>query len=194
MKINCLGDSLTYGYGVGRREAWTALASGMSGHDFVNKGINGDTTGGMLARFTEDVVKEAPGGVLLMGGANDFIMGEPVERVQANMSAMVHQACSYGILPVIGIGIQIKEDMIRTDWKAFADFEVVREKIGVYRQWVLSFAKTFKIDYIDMYKAFADYDLQGGRGFYSDGLHLNEAGNRYFAEIISEEWMKLTHG
>lgn len=57
MKIVCLGDSLTYGFGVSRSNSWTNIVNEETRLEIVNKGINGDTTSGMLARFNEDVVK-----------------------------------------------------------------------------------------------------------------------------------------
>ena len=39
--VCCAGDSLTYGYGVGRPRTWCALASALTGHQFVNRGVNG---------------------------------------------------------------------------------------------------------------------------------------------------------
>ncbi|MBK5251864.1 MAG: arylesterase [Peptostreptococcaceae bacterium] len=192
MKIVCLGDSLTYGYGVRRRDVWTSLASELSGDLYINKGINGDTTGGMLSRFYEDVLMEKPKAVLLMGGANDFIMGEPASRVQANMSSMAYQSLARGILPILGIEIDIIDDMVYPEWKNFADFSTVRNKLCQYRGWVGEFAKIFGIDYIDAYRPFYEYDAKRGRDLYSDGLHLNVEGNRLMASIISEAMSKLT--
>lgn len=186
MKIVCLGDSLTYGYGVGRRKVWTTLASEETGHGFVNKGINGDTTGGMLARFTEDVVGEAPDSVLIMGGSNDFIMGEPVSAVRANMSAMAYRALSLGILPVLGVQIDIHPEMIRPDWAAFTDFQAVRRKTRAYREDLIRFCGTFNLRMIDFYDIFMEEEPGAGRNFYSDGLHLNEAGHRHLAKILVE--------
>ena len=75
MKIVCLGDSLTYGFGVSRSNSWTNIVNKETRLEIVNKGINGDTTSGMLARFNEDVVKNSPDIVFIMGGTNDFIAG-----------------------------------------------------------------------------------------------------------------------
>ena len=74
--IICLGDSLTYGYGVRRAQCWTELAAKMSGWNVVNRGICGDTTGGMLVRLRE-ILREEIGErdercFLLMGGCNDI--------------------------------------------------------------------------------------------------------------------------
>lgn len=192
MKIVCLGDSLTYAYGVKRRNAWTSLASELSGDLYINKGVNGDTTGGMLSRFYEDVLIENPKAVFLMGGANDFIMGEPVSRVKANMSSMVYQSLGRRILPIIGVGIDVHEDMVNSEWRNFTDFSLVRSKLGQYREWVKSFAEVFGIDYIDAYGLLKERDNDSSRDLYLDGLHLNVEGNRVMAAIIAEEISRLT--
>ena len=92
MKIVCLGDSLTYGYGVPRKDTWISLLNKRGTDNYINKGINGDTSGGMLARFNSDVVEEKPKMVFIMGGINDFILGSGLESVKTNIMAIVHQA------------------------------------------------------------------------------------------------------
>ena len=86
MKLVCLGDSLTYGYGVPRRDCWVSRVAECTGHTLVNRGINGDTSGGMLARFGRDVLDERPDRVLLLGGANDIIFG-------GNDVDFIHEYC-----------------------------------------------------------------------------------------------------
>lgn len=51
MKLICIGDSLTFGYGVHLSQRWTRLCAQETGWELVNEGINGDTTGGMLTRM-----------------------------------------------------------------------------------------------------------------------------------------------
>ena len=51
MRLICIGDSLTFGYGVHLSQRWTQLCAQETGWELVNEGINGDTTGGMLARI-----------------------------------------------------------------------------------------------------------------------------------------------
>jgi lysophospholipase L1-like esterase len=51
------------------------------GIEFVNCGINGDTTGGMLTRLQDEMTAHSPDKVLLMGGGNDiFISGTAAGR------------------------------------------------------------------------------------------------------------------
>ena len=58
MKLICIGDSLTFGYGVHLSQRWTRLCAQETGWELVNEGINGDTTGGMLARMQGGVLAE----------------------------------------------------------------------------------------------------------------------------------------
>ena len=51
MKLICIGDSLTFGYGVRPSQRWTRLCAQETGWEIVNEGISGDTTGGMLVRL-----------------------------------------------------------------------------------------------------------------------------------------------
>ena len=60
MKLFCLGDSLTFGFGMSRNVRWTTLVEQETGWQVVNRGINGDTTGGMLARLGPEVLTEYP--------------------------------------------------------------------------------------------------------------------------------------
>ena len=92
MKIVCLGDSLTAGMDREADSHWLNILKREAVHTYINKGICGDTTSGMLARFYRDVVEEGAKCVILMGGGNDFIVGADVGSVQSNMMALVHQA------------------------------------------------------------------------------------------------------
>ena len=57
MKLIRIGDSLTFGYGVHLSQRWTRLCAQETGWELVNEGINGDTTGGMLARMQGDLLQ-----------------------------------------------------------------------------------------------------------------------------------------
>jgi hypothetical protein len=76
MKIVCLGDSLTYGYGVEKNNRWTQLIKSELNAEIINKGINGDTTAGMLMRSYNDIIKDYPTHSIIMGGTNDFLAGK----------------------------------------------------------------------------------------------------------------------
>jgi len=182
MKILCIGDSLTYGFGVQRSEIWTNLSKNRLGIDIINEGINGDTTGGMLSRFNEAISREKPQIVFIMGGANDLIAGASLGTVQANIMSMSHQAISKLITPIVGIPVRMDLANIRSDWSAFADFNRIAAELELYKLWIRKFSKTFNIKYIDFDSEIDK--LLDSKKLYLDGLHLNEKGQIIMSEIF----------
>ena len=122
MKLVCLGDSLTHGYKVKQLETWPSLVRQALNIEVVNKGINGDTTGGMLARLYADVIAVQPSHVVIMGGGNDFIWGVPITVVEANLAAMVQQAVHHSIIPMLGVPIPIAVSKAKKYWPFVNNF------------------------------------------------------------------------
>ena len=107
MKLICIGDSLTFGYGVRTFQRWTRLCAQETGWEIVNEGISGDTTGGILVRLhtllaDRDICVQRPL-VLLMGGANDIFFSGTDTGARANMGAMLNQLLSLDVHTMIGI-------------------------------------------------------------------------------------------
>ncbi|HOW23467.1 MAG TPA: GDSL-type esterase/lipase family protein [Sedimentibacter sp.] len=190
MKIVCLGDSLTYGFGVRRAKVWTKLAENKLQEEYklhievINEGICGDTSGGMLSRFHNSVFLQKANIVHIMGGGNDFMVGAGLELVKSNIMAMTHQAAAKHISPIIGIPPDIDERNVRQDWAQFADFGTVAKELDLYREWLKEFCKTFNIPYVDYYTELEK--LRNGEYVYIDGLHMNERGNEIMAEIFCQ--------
>ena len=183
MKIICIGDSLTRGYGVSNKENWVELLNKDEVGEFINKGINGDTTGGMLSRFQRDVIDEAPDYTVIMGGVNDMIAGSCLGSIQSNMMAMVHQAYSRGIIPIIGISISPDAATFRKDWAELTSVGVLQNSVKEYRNWLIHFCGIFKIAYIDFHTEF-DYRIRGNYNSYLlDGLHPTKESHRVLADI-----------
>lgn len=182
MKVVCLGDSLTYGYGVPRRDCWVRLAADRTGHQTVNRGINGDTTGGMLARLERDVFHEKPDFLFLMGGANDIILTGSDLQARANMGAMVHQASGRRLRVAVGLPTPIYPELIPPAWRALTDFEVLLPVFTAYSNWLMHFCRIFSVKTVNFSTpAFAPPQ---GKALSLDGLHPNAAGHRLMAEAF----------
>lgn len=190
MKVVCIGDSLTYGYGVSNKENWISFINKKNKLNFINKGINGDTTGGMLSRFYRDVIDDKPQYVLIMGGTNDFITGNSLGAVQANIMAMVHQAYHNKIIPIIGTSIKADVENIREDWKAIADFKEVDFKMAEYNKWLNKFCSVFKIADIDFCTEFKNRTSSKYSSFFIDGLHPTKEGHEIIADIVYDFIMR----
>ncbi len=184
MNIICLGDSLTAGLECRKEDLWTGILNERSRHTYINKGIAGDTTGGMLSRLYRDAIESDGKIVILMGGGNDFIMEHTVEAAQANLMAMVHQIFFYRKIPVVGVPMLFDEAHIREDWKNFTDFAAVNQKIRRYRQWIFRFAETFHTDILDFYGEFEKIRSEEYESYFSDGVHPNRKGNERMADLI----------
>lgn len=184
MKIVCLGDSLTYGFGARRSKVWTKIAQDKLGIEIINEGICGDTTNGMMGRFHSAVYEKGPEAVLIMGGVNDFIVGADLGSVKSNIMSMAHQSIAKYIDPIIGIPTKIDAESVRIDWAEFSDFNRVAKELEEYQEWIKKFCKTFNIKYIDFYTEFEKEAGTEAREFYVDGLHFNDRGNEILAEVF----------
>src|SRR6476660_10335162 len=87
--IVALGDSLTAGYGLSRKQAWPALVAEKmrdAGFEFevVNAGSSGDTTAGGLRRLPAILSAHRKIDILILElGINDAFRGVPIEQIQA---------------------------------------------------------------------------------------------------------------
>jgi len=192
MRIVCLGDSLTYGYGVKRASVWTALASrGMPGCEIINKGISGDTAGGMLSRFETDVAGSRPDMAFIMGGSNDIFFSGSISEAESSLAAMVFRSLHHGIRPFIGVPLPVYETGLVKEWKAFASGENVRRQLGRYREWLLRFGGSFRLPVVDFWEC-VPADSSGLDAFYLDGIHPSEEGHRRMAKLWAGHITKLT--
>jgi lysophospholipase L1-like esterase len=187
MKIVCIGDSLTYGFGVKRSSVWTNLSKDELNVEMINEGINGDTTGGMISRFNNCVISKQPNIVFIMGGLNDLIAGASLGVMQSNIMSMVHQSFAKLITPIIGIPPKVDLNNIREDWAEFTDFNKVSLQMEKYKIWIIEFCKTFNVKYIDFSSELYEKTNRSNENIYIDGLHLNELGQKYMAEIFSQK-------
>ena len=72
-----------------------------SGNGYIDKGISGQNTTQMRARFQRDVVDQNPVVVVIMAGTNDLAQGVSKDDIVANISAMAELADGAGIKVVL---------------------------------------------------------------------------------------------
>ena len=95
--IVALGDSLTAGYGLSRKQAWPALIAEKmrgAGYEFevVNAGSSGDTTTGGLRRLPALLRAHKKIDIFVLElGINDAFRGVPIEQIRANLQAIIDQ-------------------------------------------------------------------------------------------------------
>ncbi len=64
-KIICHGDSLTEGSDLENNYTWPKLVENQIQVTVLNRGIGGDTSGGLMSRFHPDVVRYQPDMVVI---------------------------------------------------------------------------------------------------------------------------------
>jgi len=179
MKIMCLGDSLTFGCDVSPKDNWVSLAAQRTGHNLVNKGINGDTTGGMLARFRLELAEDKFDAVITTGATNDIFATGSITAAKANMVSICRQAIHLGLQPMVGIPTPMDLTLVDPAWGELITLPDMMKALTEYRQWLLWFEKSYGVPVVDFWGAFPE-SMQGL--FLPDGLHPNQDGHRLMAE------------
>ena len=177
VKIVCIGDSLTAGFGVEAKARWTDLLSNDLQIEIINSGISGDTTSGMLARFYEMVIKHNPSHVIILGGTNDLWLNLQNNIIIGNILAMTRYAKHHEIVPIIGIPTPFYNLGEYTDDSPFIETPELSERIKSYQKIVKQFA-------LDDTLSFIDFSLNmEPKLFLEDGLHPNKEGHKKMSDI-----------
>ena len=185
MHIYCHGDSLTEGSDFLKPYTWPALTAQRLGIEVVNRGIGGDTTAGMLARYALEVLQNKPELVILLGGTNDLWWGLDPKLIIANLASMVVQAQHYGIVPILALPLPSWPDQAaRQAWTPpEGGYTVFNEQIRDLVERITTYAGNDDLPLIDFYHIWFD---DGGAlytdRFLEDGLHANKAGHRQMAD------------
>lgn len=166
MKIVAIGDSITYGFPYTPAQSWVHLTGRELGIPFINQGVNGDTTAGMLHRFKQDVINLSPSHVIIMGGTNDAFAKADEAIVFNNIRQMIEQAIYSSVVPLIGLPIPC---IYRED----------EYMLGVYREDMREYATANSIKVIDFHAGF----IKSSQMLYDDAVHPNTAGYNIMANI-----------
>ena len=192
MKLICIGDSLTFGYQVPREHCWTSVFGRISGWEVVNRGISGDTTGGMLARLQRDAMNLAleerargrASRVLVMGGGNDIFFSGTADQAKANIAAICYQLEAEGLSVLLGIPLPIDWTGTPENWASFVDFRRAAVEMQSYSAWLRQYTQSTGIPSVDFSVDFLDSAGQVRRELLVDGIHPNQEGHRKMAERL----------
>ena len=158
-----IGDSITAGWGAAR-------AGTFARHDFVARGVPGETSGQVRARFLQDAAGAR--GIHLLCGINDIaaIAGPVSNRTIArNIMAMGRMAFEAG-LP-LWIGTVMPSDF----WGWRPELQPVA-RIRTLNAWLRAYCAAGAASLIDYHAPLATGSGALRRAFTDDGIHLNAAG------------------
>jgi len=164
-RVVFMGDSIT--------EFWGNVPDGIfANHDYVNRGISGQTTPQMLLRFRADVIELKPAAVVILAGTND-IAGNTgpatPEQIEGNLASMVELAQAHGIKVILA-------SLLPTTHYDWAPQVQPVAKIAAVNRWIEDYARQHKLVYIDYHTPMADAHAGMNRAYSDDGVHPNAAG------------------
>lgn len=185
MKIICIGDSITYGYGITLSSCWVRLLEKKTGLKTVNCGTNGDTAGYILQRIKQTVVPELvqKGDIaVVMGGANDTLMYGATETDAELIVKSVAELTAAGAAVLVGIepGFYISDH----PFYGPLDLAALNDDFDAFAGCLTEKCRTGSIPYFDLRPVFA-----GKPELFADGIHPNEKGHELIAEKVYETLM-----
>ncbi|MGE5837487.1 MAG: membrane dipeptidase [Acidobacteriota bacterium] len=144
------------------------------GWSVLNRGINGERSDQIAARFDRDVLGHAPAAVIIIAGVNDVYQGRTVDQVTANLRAMYDRAAAAGIPVIAGSIVPYNT--------ATAD---ANRKMHEINAWIAAqAARDHNVFAVDTRAAAAARDDADRLAASPDGLHPDVEGYRAMAEAI----------
>jgi lysophospholipase L1-like esterase len=176
-RIVFMGDSIT--------DVWR-LNEYFPDRDFINRGISGQVTSQMLARFKADVLDLRPDAVLILGGTNDLARNVPLVAIENNYQVMSDLASLYRI-KVIFASVLPVSDYHKAD-NASYERTVTRPPlyINALNDWLEKLCSQRGYTYLNYFDAVRDNRGMLQSDLSDDGLHPNSKGYRVMAPLVLE--------
>ncbi|MCW1383201.1 GDSL-type esterase/lipase family protein [Novosphingobium sp. KCTC 2891] len=159
-----MGDSIT--------EYWLPASPGLFASGVLDRGIAGQTSPQMLARFYQDVIRLRPRVVHIMAGTNDLFGNtgptSPEEYANA-ITAMVDLAQANGIAVVLGSVLPVSSVSWRPGYRPAA-------QVIAINGWLRELAKQRGLVFADYHAAMTDTEGGMKPGLSGDNVHPTAAG------------------
>ena len=165
-RIFFVGDSLT------DRCEWAELFGRC---DIASRGIDGDTSDGVLNRIGE-VTARKPAKIFIMIGGNDFVIGRPVRTVLDNYRKIIGRIRTESPDTIIYI-----QSNLPTLYRLFP---LPRNLMPELNRGLKAMADNRKIFFLDIYSRMADANGDLNKDYTIDGAHLNGRGYLVWRDAI----------
>jgi acyl-CoA thioesterase-1 len=189
----CLGDSLTVGYqspgpyGGYAETPYTDMLEpmvrarlqelGVKGYEafFINKGINGDSTDGMLGRFRTSVEAERPSYVIIWAGINDLYAGREPRHVMENLKRLYAGTLETRAEPIACTLTPTEAD------------DRMNTRIRMLNALITEHCDGEGFRMVDLFSSLAGPDGRLNPVYSNDGVHLSPQGYAAVAHTVFEE-------
>jgi lysophospholipase L1-like esterase len=143
----------------------------------LNRGINGQRSDEIRARFERDVVQNRPAATVIIAGVNDIYQGRTVEQVTGELQAMYARAAEAGI-PVVAGSIIPFNTATREQ----------NQRMRQVNEWI---RRQPKVTFADTRAAVAASGNPDVLFESPDNLHPSAAGYRRIAEAIAPALLRI---
>lgn len=181
---------------------WPVASIG--GLPVVNRGVGGQESHEMLARFAADVVAAHPRYVLIWGFINDVFRADPeqvearLERSRAAYREMVEMARDAGIQPVLATEITMaRSPGLKNAFRYWFDGlrgrrsygERINGHVMAMNDWIREFGAANGLPVLDFEAVFADSSGWRYPAFATeDGSHVTATGYDALTAYVDEAW------
>jgi acyl-CoA thioesterase-1 len=123
------------------------------GYEFVNAGINGNTSADLRRRVDTDIVACHPTAVLILIGTNDVRDGVPLDQYRDNLGAIVDRVTSrttarVGLMSLPPLGEDVDAE--------------INQKLAGYNAVIAETASRAQVDYLPVHERMVDLLRRGG--------------------------------
>lgn len=173
-RVVFMGNSITQG--------WINQVPAFFGHNYVNRGIGGQTTPQMLIRFRPDVIRLNPKVVVILGGTNDIAGNtgpSTLEMIEDNIYSMAELAKANNIEVVLCSVLPVYDYPWQTGLEP-------AEKIIELNRRIQEYADTHGMVYADYFSEMVDEQNGLKSDYTNDGVHPTVAGYEVMAPIAEK--------
>jgi lysophospholipase L1-like esterase len=165
-KIVMIGDSITAGFDEKKL---------LPDFKVINKGINGDSSLGVLKRLQEDVIELKPKIIFILIGTNDLAFGRTDDEIVKTLREILsmlkkssdkHVVYVQSILPTRNVSDRPNDGIISIN----SQLKILAEKFGFI--------------YLDLHSEMKDENGNLKKNFTDDGLHLSRDAYETWSGIL----------
>lgn len=163
-----LGDSITNAWG---RE----FTRQFPGKPYIARGVDGQTTSEMRARFQRDVITLKPRAVVILGGTNDVSGAHgviPLDVTEQNLAAMAEMAKANGVRVILGSVLPMSISPRG------------RATIVTLNEWIRAYAARLGAEYVDFHSVMRDSSDAMRSDLSVDGIHPTADGYAIMAQRV----------
>jgi lysophospholipase L1-like esterase len=141
----------------------------------LNRGVNGQRSDEILARFQRNVLSESPNYVVILAGVNDVYQGATLESTKNHLLAMYEKATAARIRTVTAT-------VLPYNTASASELEAIHD----LNSWIADTANRLGLLFCDTNLAVRDPRNQDRLLSSPDGLHPDVSGYRKMGEALAE--------